>query len=454
MFANLLVLKLGLVRFATSLLVVLLVNVLNRVLIVDLLVPAALVTFSFGFQHIMAPVGLISGYFSDNYSMAGRYRAPYIWGGMLLSIAVMPFFPLWAQALGANPHHRGLLYQGVLLFSLFGIGTTVSATAINALLVDRVPEPERGAALTLVWIITLGGFIFGSFLISFLFPVYDPQNLELMFLVIALVVLLITLWGAWGVEPPYLPRRSQGTSRSDFWKTLRFLGGNGQIRAFFAFLMATVFFLAIQTFLLTPFGGEVLALPVSQTSRFGVYISYGVLMAMVVLHVVLSLRKTLSHKKIMALSLIVGGMAFTFLSLVSFRPSPEGGVYALWFLGISKGLYNVSISHLTMSMAHPAFSGIFMGLWNLVSGIALAGGEMMGGFLKDGIVHLVGGPQGAYGWIFLFEGLGLLACLLLLLPIKPGAYRASLAVWLSEQKEASPDISQGTNKRHHPDESR
>ena len=45
-----LVLKLGLVRFATSLLVVLLANVLNRVLIVDLTVPAALVTSALPFS--------------------------------------------------------------------------------------------------------------------------------------------------------------------------------------------------------------------------------------------------------------------------------------------------------------------------------------------------------------------------------------------------------------------
>ena len=160
-----LVLKLGVVRFATSFLVVLLANVLNRVLIVDLMVPAALVTFSFAFQHVMTPVGLVTGYCSDNYAVRGRRRAPYIWGGMLLSVAVMPFFPSWALALGAQPHSRSLLYGGVLLFSLFGIGTTVSATAINALLVDRVPERDRGDALTMVWILTLLGFIVGSALV-------------------------------------------------------------------------------------------------------------------------------------------------------------------------------------------------------------------------------------------------------------------------------------------------
>src|SRR4030042_4219717 len=182
-----LVLKLGLVRFATSFLVVLLMNVLNRVLIVDLLVPAALVTFSFAFQHVMTPVGLGTGYLSDAYPLGGRYRAPYIWGGMLLSVAVMPFFPSWAEALGAAPQNRLLLYEGVLLFSLFGIGTTVSATAVNALLVDRFPEPERGAALTQVWIMTLVGFIAGSVLISLLFPAHNPLELTRLFGLVPLV---------------------------------------------------------------------------------------------------------------------------------------------------------------------------------------------------------------------------------------------------------------------------
>ena len=96
-----LVLKLGLVRFATSFLVVLLANVLNRVLIVDLTVPAALVTFSFAFQHVMTPVGLVTGYFSDTRPLRGRHRSPYIWGGMLLSAGGYAFFPKLGPGLGS-----------------------------------------------------------------------------------------------------------------------------------------------------------------------------------------------------------------------------------------------------------------------------------------------------------------------------------------------------------------
>jgi BCD family chlorophyll transporter-like MFS transporter len=429
---NHLVWKLGLVRFAASLLFIVLATVLNRVLMVELLVPAALVTFCFAFQHVMTPVGLVTGYLSDAYVLVGRHRAPYIWGGMFLSLAVMPLFPSWALALGQSPHNRVLLWQGIALFSVFGMGTTISATAINALLVDRIPKENRGTAMTLLWILTLGGFIAGSVLVSLLFPEYDPDSLNKVFTLVTIAALVLTIVGVWRVEPRHEVSPQHLSGQLEIWPTLRFLGGNLQSLTFFSFLMATIFFLAIQTFLLTPFGGEVLELPLATTSQFGIYLTYGILAAMLGVHLFLGDRARRGYKAIMGVSLSVGALAFVMLSLASFTPNLAWGLFALCFLGLSRGLYNVGLSHLTMAMAHPLFSGIFMGLWNLMSGLALAAGEMTGGALKDWLTELTGSAAGAYGWIFLLEGLGLLSCLLLLLPLKQDTYREHLARLLKE----------------------
>jgi BCD family chlorophyll transporter-like MFS transporter len=433
MIYSLLVLKLGLVRFATSLLVVLLANVLNRILIVELSVPATLVSFSFAFQHVMTPMGLVLGYCSDYYPLAGRYRTPYILGGMCLSILVMPFFPEWALALGESPTNRTLLYIGVLLFSLFGIGTTVSATTINALLVDRVSETQRGSALTLIWILTLAGIIGGSFLTQIIFPVFSPQELRKVFGLISLLVMIISIWGVIGVEPRQEMIRSDEEGKLGLWSTLKFLGSNGQSRYFFAFVGSTVFFLAIQTFILTPYGGEVLSLSLAQTHKFGIYTTYGVLLGMIVVHLVWSLRQNMSAKAILSVSLVLGGLAFSLLSLSSFHTDQTLGIYSLCLLGFSRGLYNVGLSHLTMSMAHPAFSGTFMGLWNLTSGLALAAGEMVGGGLKDILEYWLGSINFAYGWVFLIEGMGLICCAALLVPLKRDQYYLQCAKVLTKE---------------------
>jgi BCD family chlorophyll transporter-like MFS transporter len=109
-------------------------------------------------------------------------------------------------------------------------------------------------------------------------------------------------------------------------------------------------------------------------------------------------------------------------------------LYALIFFGLARGCYNVGISHLTMGLAHPAFSGVFMGLWNLISGLALAAGEMTGGLLRDQMLAITGTPQGAYGLVFLLEGLGLVACLALLKSLKREQYQLNLAVLLANHR--------------------
>jgi len=103
-----------------------------------------------------------------------------------------------------------------------------------------------------------------------------------------------------------------------------------------------------------------------------------------------------------------------------------------------------------MSMTHPLFSGIFMGLWNLMSGLALAAGEMTGGALKDWLTNFTGSVPEAYGWLFLLEGLGLLSCLALLLPLKQEIYQEGLEQFLKEHCERqAPALAAKTGETSH-----
>ncbi len=74
---------------------VLLIGTLNRVMIVELGVPAWLVSLMVALPLVFAPFRALVGFRSDNHrSVLGWKRVPYIWMGTLLQfggLAIMPF---------------------------------------------------------------------------------------------------------------------------------------------------------------------------------------------------------------------------------------------------------------------------------------------------------------------------------------------------------------------------
>ena len=407
-------LRLGLVRLATSLLVALLAYVLNRVLIVEYQVPAATVTFVFACQHLVTPLGLVAGYLSDRQASKGWRRTPFIWLGLGLCLLIFPLFPWWGERLAAAPADPVLFYFGVGLFLVFGAGTTISATAVNALLVDLIPEGQRGAALTLVWFLTLSGFIIGLSLFNQIFVWFKIQHLGWLFFLFALLAALVAYGSLRQVEGAAKPLRgsvSQGPALKQGWRQL---SRASQGWLFFCFLAAAVFFLALQNFLLAPYGGAVLLLPVAATAKFGLYISYGTLAGMALALVLARSSRSGAPKPLLAAALGLGALAYNFFGLSGLTSLKGLGIVGLWLFGLAKGLFNTGISHLTMRLAHPAFGGVFMGCWNLVSGLALAAGEMAGGFFLVEAANYLGAVPLAYSVIFWLAAAGLLASLILL----------------------------------------
>ncbi len=424
---TLLILRMGSIRFATSLLVVLISHVLNRVLIVEYGVPAGLIAFIFAFQHLVTPSGLLAGYFSDRLKPAQWRRPAFILGGMGLCLLVTPFFPEWGLALAAQQTSRPLLWLGVLLFSLFGVGTTISATAVNALLVDCLPRRRRGPAMTLVWILTLAGIIGGAILFEALFP--DDQLLRLtwIFWLFTGLAAVITVGSLWQLTLPQPGGGTQEQPTARLGRLLSSFGRSGQALLFFGFLAASVFFWALHIFILTPFGGEVLGLPVKETTRFGMVTSYGTLVGMGAAYWRLQQPLTTGDFTNLPLSLGLGVVAFGCLSYSAWAVHPPSATVGLWLLGLAKGFYNAGLANLTMRLAHPIFGGVFMGLWNLISGLALALGEMAGGFFLDHGRHFWTTPGSAYASVFLLAALGLLGCLALLACLQVATYWRQIA---------------------------
>jgi BCD family chlorophyll transporter-like MFS transporter len=163
-------LRLSLFQVSVGMALVLLVGTLNRVMIVELGVPASLVAVMVSLPVLFAPLRAVIGFRSDNHRSAlGWRRVPFIWKGTMLQfggLAVMPFALLVLSGGGnaaAWPAWVGQLGAG-LAFLMVGAGLHMTQTVGLALATDLVPPTSRPKVVGLMYVMLLLGTI-GSALI-------------------------------------------------------------------------------------------------------------------------------------------------------------------------------------------------------------------------------------------------------------------------------------------------
>ena len=135
-------LRLSLFQVSVGMSVVLLIGTLNRVMIVELGVPASLVGVMISLPLIFAPLRALIGYKSDTHRSAlGWRRVPFIYRGTMVQfggLAIMPFALLVLSG-GGNasqvPAWVGQAAAG-LSFLLVGIGVHTTQTVGLALATD------------------------------------------------------------------------------------------------------------------------------------------------------------------------------------------------------------------------------------------------------------------------------------------------------------------------------
>jgi BCD family chlorophyll transporter-like MFS transporter len=142
-------LRLSLFQISVGMAMVMLVGTLNRVMIVEMQVPATLVSFMVALPLLIAPLRALIGFRSDNHrSQLGWRRVPYIWMGTLLQFggfSIMPFALLVLS--GAGQSSQAPVWVGQLgaagAFMLVGVGMHTVQTAGLALATDLAPTERQ-----------------------------------------------------------------------------------------------------------------------------------------------------------------------------------------------------------------------------------------------------------------------------------------------------------------------
>jgi BCD family chlorophyll transporter-like MFS transporter len=137
--------RLGLVQASLGAVVVLTTSVLNRVMVIELALPALLPGLLVAMHYLVQFIRPRMGFGSDQ---SGR-STPWIQGGMIVlasggvlaavAVALMSWDVAWGIALA------------FLAFMMIGLGVSASGTALLVLLAKRVDEKRKGAAASCVW---------------------------------------------------------------------------------------------------------------------------------------------------------------------------------------------------------------------------------------------------------------------------------------------------------------
>ena len=420
-------LRLALFHVSVGMALVLLTGTLNRVMIVELDVPAWLVALMVSLPLVFAPFRALIGFRSDEHrSWLGWRRVPYLWFGTLLQfggLAIMPFALLVLTGGGHGPAWVG--HAGAALaFLMVGAGLHTAQTAGLALACDLAPEHSRPRVVALLYVMLLAGMVGSSLVFGWLLADYSHTRLVQVIQGAAVVTMLLNLLALWKQEARDPARTRPGREQPRFVATWRsFLAGGRASRLLVAVGLGTAGF-SMQDILLEPYGGEILGLGVGATTVLTALLAGGGLAGFAIAARLLG-RGTDPHR-LAATGALVGIVAFS--AVIFAAPLGSAALFraGCLLIGLGGGLFAVSTLIAAMDLAEGGRSGLALGAWGAVQATAAGVAIAVGGALRDVVSGLaeagalgpaLTGPETGYGAVYHTEILLLFATLVAIGPL-------------------------------------
>ena len=405
--------RLGVVQACLGAIVVLTTSTLNRVMVVELALPALLPGLLVALHYAVQIARPRMGHGSD----VGGRRTPWIVGGMAV-LAVGGVLSALATVWMATNHAAGLMLA-VLGFSLVGLGVSASGTSLLVLLAKRVPEGRRGGAATMVWMMMIAGFALTAGLAGHFLDPYSPQRLLLVTATVSAIALVISGIAVRGLEGHSVDAVPVSTTvKPSFRDALAQVWDEPVARRFTIFVFVSMLAYSAQDLILEPFAGAVHGYtPGASTQLAGVQHG-GVLLGMLLVALSGALAARFpSHPLLRQLGSLrawtVGGCVASALALFGLMLAGLQGTdwplkLNVFLLGVANGAFSIGAIGSMMRLAHeggPARAGIRMGLWGAAQALAFGIGGLVGTGASDIAHHLLALPGSAYATVFGLEGM-------------------------------------------------
>jgi BCD family chlorophyll transporter-like MFS transporter len=405
--------RLSLFQVTVGMALVLLVGTLNRVMIVELSVPASLVAVMLALPVVFAPFRTLIGFRSDSHvSALGWRRVPYIWKGTLYQFggfAIMPFALLVLSGYGESadlPRGIGLAAAG-LAFLLVGAGVHMVQTVGLALATDLVAEEEQPNVVGLMYVMLLVGMVVSALIFGALLKDYTPGRLVQVIQGSAVVTVVLNMLAMWKQEPRDRDRaRAMEAAPPAYFREAwqRLLAAPDTLRLMIVIGLGTFGF-GMADVLLEPYGGQALGFTVAETTRLTALLATGTLIGFAIASRVLGTGGA---------PIVLGriGAAIGIPGFAAIIYASQGGGQLMFLAGVlatglGAGLFGHATLTATIRSAPRDQIGLALGAWGAVQATCAGIGIALAGIVRDVIVGspaLTGLPAHApYNVVFMIE---------------------------------------------------
>ena len=406
-------LRLSLFQVSVGMALVLLVGTLNRVMIVELKLPAALVAIMVSLPVLYAPARALVGFRSDNHRCAlGWRRVPFIWMGTLLQFggfAMMPFALLVLAGAGESAQWPGWLGPAGagLAFLLVGAGLHTTQTAGLALATDLSPRDRHPQVVGLMFVMLLLGSVGGALVFGLLLRDFSHGRLVQVIQAAALVTLVLNGLSLWKqeVRRPNRGALAASAPQPDFVEALRHYTADGETRRRLGAIALGTLGFGMQDVLLEPFGGRVLGLSVAQTTGLSAALAGGCFVGLAIASFVLS-RGSQAARVALA-GAACGSLAFVAVMVSAALASVPLFVAGVMAVGLGAGLFGHGTLTMTMRSARAEQAGLALGAWGAVQATAAGVGVLAGGLGHDLVAAVA--MAGGFGQQMAVPALGYLS---------------------------------------------
>ena len=399
------ILRLGTVQAAIGAIVMLATSLLNRVMVVEYsmaaAIPAALVAWHYAVQ-LSRPLW---GHWSDN---AAR-RSPWIIGGMgvlALGALIAVDATVMMSSTGLGP-----MMLALLGFTMIGLGVGISGTALLALLASRVATERKPAAAAISWTMMVAGIVVAAGVAGEYLDPFSEARLAIVASLVVLAAFCLAMLALRGLEDNSVPvtRPKMEAGGRSFPDALKEIWQDEKARRFTYFVFISMLAYSMQDLILEPFAGLIFKMTPGESTQLSGLQHSGILVGMLIAGLGGSLYANKFGQNL-KLWIMLGcfGSAIMLAGLsVAASVGPTWPMQANVFgLGVANGVFAVAAVGAMLGLASDGKSsgeGARMGVWGASQAIAFGAGGLLGAVIVDLLRRQMGQDNTAFQAVFAIE---------------------------------------------------